>query len=115
MIGLIQIYYLFIYFLKYCRHHEGTISSRQLAEYTLALVALCKDPRRFHGHDLVSVLLHREPAHAQELALASLAACSAGARARRRHIRRLLDAASTPADHNLGSYYKTSIFLYNFF
>lgn len=84
------------------RHRETPVSSRQLAEYTLALVSLCKDPRRFHGHDLVGALLHREPAHAQELALASLAACSAGARARRRHIRRLLDAASAPADHNLG-------------
>lgn len=85
-----------------CRHRETPVSSRQLASYTLALVALCRDPRRFHSHDLVGALLHREPAHAHDLALASLAACAAGARARRRHVRRLLDAASAPADHNIG-------------
>lgn len=36
------------------RHHEPPISPGRLAQYTLALGAICKDPRDFHGHDLIS-------------------------------------------------------------
>jgi len=42
------------------RHHEIPISPTQLAEYCLALSALCYDPRQFHGHDLIGTLQHHE-------------------------------------------------------
>ncbi|KAG8234766.1 hypothetical protein J437_LFUL006598 [Ladona fulva] len=75
------------------RHHEAPISPGRLAHYTLALNAICRDPRRFHGHDLVGSLLHHESPSDQEFAIASLAACSSGAHVRKRQIRRLLDVA----------------------
>lgn len=84
------------------RHHESPPPLGCLAAYTLALGALCKDPRSFYGRDLVSALLHREPPHDLEFAYATLAACSSAAHVRRRHIRRLLDIANAAADHSLG-------------
>ncbi|CAG4934102.1 unnamed protein product [Colias eurytheme] len=83
------------------KHHESPPPLGRLAAYTLALGALCKDPRSFHGRDLVSALLHREPPHDLEFAYATLAACSSAAHVRRRHIRRLLDIANAAADHSL--------------
>ncbi|XP_026333134.1 uncharacterized protein CG3556 isoform X3 [Hyposmocoma kahamanoa] len=80
-------------------HH--VMLTLQLANNTLALGALCKDPRSFHGRDLVAALLHREPPHDLEFAYATLAACSSAAHVRRRHIRRLLDIANAAADHSL--------------
>lgn len=85
-----------------CRHHESPPPLGRLAAYTLALGALCKDPRSFHGRDLVAALLHREPPHDLEFAYATLAACSSAAHVRRRHIRRLLDIANAASDHSLG-------------
>ncbi|RVE47343.1 hypothetical protein evm_008024 [Chilo suppressalis] len=61
------------------KHHESPPPLGRLAAYTLALGALCKDPRSFHGRDLVP-----RPSHV-----------------RRRHIRRLLDIANAAADHSL--------------
>lgn len=86
------------------RHHESPPPLGRLAAYTLALGALCKDPRSFHGRDLVAALLHREPPHDLEFAYATLAACSSAAHVRRRHIRRLLDIANAAADHSLGTF-----------
>ncbi|CAG9559314.1 unnamed protein product [Danaus chrysippus] len=83
------------------KHHESPPPLGRLAAYTLALGALCKDPRSFHGRDLVAALLHREPPHDLEFAYATLAACSSAAHVRRRHIRRLLDIANAAADHSL--------------
>ncbi|XP_013188312.2 uncharacterized protein CG3556 [Amyelois transitella] len=83
------------------KHHESPPPLGRLAAYTLALGALCKDPRCFHGRDLVTALLHREPPHDLEFAYATLAACSSAAHVRRRHIRRLLDIANAAADHSL--------------
>lgn len=45
------------------RHHELPIAAAQLAEYCLALSALCYDPRQFHGHDLIGTLQHHEAPH----------------------------------------------------
>lgn len=53
-----------------------------------------KDPRRFHGHDLISILQHHEPPADDEFALSILAACSSSTHVRKRQIRRLLDIAS---------------------
>ncbi|XP_061722631.1 uncharacterized protein CG3556 isoform X1 [Cydia pomonella] len=83
------------------KHHESPPPLARLAAYTLALGALCKDPRSFHGRDLVAALLHREPPHDFDFAYATLAACSSAAHVRRRHIRRLLDIANAAADHSL--------------
>lgn len=83
------------------KHHESPPPLGRLAAYTLALGALCRDPRSFHGRDLVTALLHREPPHDLEFAYATLAACSSAAHVRRRHIRRLLDIANAAADHSL--------------
>ncbi|CAH0758884.1 unnamed protein product [Diatraea saccharalis] len=83
------------------KHHESPPPLGRLAAYTLALGALCKDPRAFYGRDLVAALLHREPPHDLEFAYATLAACSSAAHVRRRHIRRLLDIANAAADHSL--------------
>ncbi|XP_050667132.1 uncharacterized protein CG3556 isoform X2 [Leptidea sinapis] len=83
------------------KHHESPPPLARLAAYTLALGALCKDPRSFHSRDLVAALLHREPPHDLEFAYATLAACSSAAHVRRRHIRRLLDIANAAADHSL--------------
>lgn len=69
-------------------------NSERLAKYVLALGSLCKDPRRFHGHDLVTTLQHHEPTQDLEFALATLAACSSATHVRKRQIRRLLDIAS---------------------
>jgi len=86
-------------------HHHTLptpVDSDRLARYVLALGSLCKDSRRFHGHDLVAALQHHEPSQDQEFALATLAACSSAAHVRKRQIRRLLDIASGTTDHSVG-------------
>ncbi|XP_044763451.1 uncharacterized protein CG3556 [Coccinella septempunctata] len=83
------------------RHREIPITPPKLAQYALAVSALCKDPREFHGHDLISTLQHHEPVHDLEFAYASLAACSAKSHVRKKQIRRLLDIANTAKDHNI--------------
>lgn len=66
-----------------------------MARYILALGSLCKDPRNFHGHDLVAKLQHHDQDHQDhEFALATLASCSSATHVRKRQIRRLLDIAS---------------------
>uniref|UniRef100_A0A336MX42 CSON008831 protein n=1 Tax=Culicoides sonorensis TaxID=179676 RepID=A0A336MX42_CULSO len=77
-------------------HHlyPKPIDSDRLARYILALSSLCKNPRSFHGHDLVSTLQHHEPTADYEFALTALAACSSATHVRKRQIRRLLDIAS---------------------
>jgi gastric intrinsic factor len=86
------------------RHREG-FSPVRLARYTLALNAMCMDPRQFHGHDLIGTLQHHEPPTDYEFALTTLAACSAQAHVRKRQIRRLLDIANAAQDHNVGGFY----------
>ncbi|ENN78018.1 hypothetical protein YQE_05503, partial [Dendroctonus ponderosae] len=83
------------------RHHELPIAAAQLAEYCLALSALCYDPRQFHGHDLIGTLQHHEAPHDLDFAYATLAACTARAHVRKKQIRRLLDIANTAKDHNI--------------
>ena len=78
----------------------------RLARYTLALNALCMDPRQFYGHDLIGTLQHHEePPTDYEFALTTLAACNAQAHGRKRQIRRLLDITNAAQDHNLGSFF----------
>ncbi|XP_072392743.1 uncharacterized protein CG3556 [Diabrotica undecimpunctata] len=83
------------------RHHEVPITPPKLAQYCLALCAMCYDPRQFHGHDLIGSLQHHEPIHDIEFAYATLAACTARAHVRKKQIRRLLDIANTAKDHNI--------------
>ncbi|XP_046609384.1 uncharacterized protein CG3556 isoform X1 [Neodiprion virginianus] len=83
------------------RHHEIPYAPMRLAQYTLALNALCMDPRQFHGHDLIGTLQHHEPQLDFEFAFSTLAACSAQAHVRKRQIRRLLDIANAAQDHNI--------------
>lgn len=75
-----------------------------MARYTLALNSLCKDPRQFHGHDLIGTLLHHESQKDADFALSALSACSASAHVRKRQIRRLLDIANAVNDHNVGKF-----------
>ncbi|XP_071578365.1 uncharacterized protein CG3556 isoform X3 [Temnothorax nylanderi] len=82
------------------RHREG-FSPVQLARYTLALNAMCMDPRQFHGHDLIGTLQHHDPSTDYDFALTTLAACSAQAHVRKRQMRRLLDIANAAQDHNV--------------
>lgn len=107
------------------KHHvlPKPVNSDRLARYVLALGSLCKDPKRFHGHDLVAALQHHEPAQVfnksqehvatqdrnpvselqdQEFALTALAVCSSAAHVRKRQIRRLLDIASGVTDQSVG-------------
>lgn len=109
------------------RHHTlpKPVNLDKLARYVLALGSLCKDPKRFNGHDLVATLQHHEPTQVcnktdehfsegytcaysalqdQEFALTTLAACSSAAHVRKRQIRRLLDIASGVADQSVGKY-----------
>ncbi|XP_039297379.1 uncharacterized protein CG3556 [Nilaparvata lugens] len=82
--------------LQLWRHHETPpLTPGKIAMYALALTANCHDPRQFHGHDLIGSLLHHEAESDSEFALASLAICSSGAHVRKRHLRRLLDIASS--------------------
>lgn len=85
------------------RHHTlpKPLNLERLARYVLALGSLCKDPKHFHGHDLVATLQHHEPTQDIEFALTTLAACSSAAHVRKRQIRRLLDIASGVADQNV--------------
>ncbi|XP_036339314.1 uncharacterized protein CG3556 isoform X3 [Rhagoletis pomonella] len=85
------------------RHHTlpKPLNLEKLARYVLALGSLCKDPKHFHGHDLVATLQHHEPAQDNEFALATLSACSAAAHVRKRQIRRLLDIASGVTDQGV--------------
>ncbi|XP_076633617.1 uncharacterized protein CG3556 isoform X2 [Colletes latitarsis] len=83
------------------RHREIGFSPVRLARYTLALNAMCTDPRQFHGHDLIGTLQHHEPPTDYEFALTTLAACNAQAHVRKRQIRRLLDIANDYQDHNV--------------
>ncbi|XP_017756003.1 PREDICTED: uncharacterized protein CG3556 [Eufriesea mexicana] len=83
------------------RHREIGFSPCRLARYTLALNAMCTDPRQFHGHDLIGTLQHHEPPTDYEFALTTLAACNAQAHVRKRQIRRLLDIANAAQDHNV--------------
>lgn len=107
------------------RHHTlpKPIDLDKLARYVLALGSLCKDPKRFNGHDMVALLQHHEPVQVynksepnqstkirnpsselqdQEFALTTLAACSSAAHVRKRQIRRLLDIASGVTDQSVG-------------
>lgn len=108
------------------RHHTlpKPINLDKLARYVLALGSLCKDPKRYNGHDLVALLQHHEPVQVynksepnesaqirkspnsdlqdQEFALTTLAACSSAAHVRKRQIRRLLDIASGVTDQSVG-------------
>lgn len=85
------------------RHHllPKPVNLDKLARYVLALGSLCKDPKRFHGHDLVAILQHHEPTQDQEFALTTLAVCSSAAHVRKRQIRRLLDIASGVTDQSV--------------
>ncbi|XP_053998856.1 uncharacterized protein CG3556 [Hylaeus anthracinus] len=83
------------------RHREIGFSPVRLARYTLALNAMCTDPRQFHGHDLIGTLQHHEPPTDYEFALTTLAACNAQGHVRRRQIRRLMDIANDAQDHNV--------------
>ncbi|XP_057318775.1 uncharacterized protein CG3556 isoform X2 [Microplitis mediator] len=83
------------------RHREIGFSETNLARYTLALSALCMDPRQFHGHDLIGTLQHHEPPVDYDFALTTLAACSAQAHIRKRQIRRLLDITNAVQYHNI--------------
>ncbi|XP_055902811.1 uncharacterized protein CG3556 isoform X2 [Eupeodes corollae] len=85
------------------RHHTlpKPMNLDKLARYVLALGSLCKDPKRFHGHDLVVTLQHHEPAQDIEFALTTLSACSSAAHVRKRQIRRLLDIASGVTDQSV--------------
>lgn len=107
------------------RHHTlpKPVNLDKLARYVLALGSLCKDPKRFNGHDMVALLQHHEPVQVynkseqnqstkirnasselqdQEFALTTLAACSSAAHVRKRQIRRLLDIASGVTDQSVG-------------
>lgn len=70
------------------------IEPDRLARFILSLSSLCKDPRRFYGHDLVSLLQHHDTSQDDEFALGALAACSSSTHVRKKQIRRLLDIAS---------------------
>ncbi|KAL5275404.1 hypothetical protein ACFFRR_001344 [Megaselia abdita] len=85
------------------RHHNlpKPVNLDRLARYVLALGSLCKDPKRFYGHDLVALLQHHEPTQDNEFALTTLAACSSAAHVRKRQIRRLLDIASGVTDQSI--------------
>ncbi|KAH8270962.1 hypothetical protein KR044_005305 [Drosophila immigrans] len=85
------------------RHHTlpKPLNLDKLARYVLALGSLCKDPKHFHGHDLVATLQHHEPAQDIEFALTTLSACSSAAHVRKRQIRRLLDIASGVTDQSV--------------
>ncbi|XP_011251104.1 uncharacterized protein CG3556 isoform X2 [Camponotus floridanus] len=83
------------------RHREVGFSPVRLAHYTLAMNAMCMDPRQFYGHDLIGTLQHHEPPTDYEFTLTALAACSAQAHVRKRQMRRLLDIASTPQNYNI--------------
>ncbi|KAH8274644.1 hypothetical protein KR026_000279 [Drosophila bipectinata] len=85
------------------RHHTlpKPLDLDKLARYVLALGSLCKDPKHFHGHDLVATLQHHEPAQDLEFALTTLSACSSAAHVRKRQIRRLLDIASGVTDQSV--------------
>jgi gastric intrinsic factor len=78
--------------------HRATskpLTYERVARYILSLGSLCKDPRRFYGHDLVALLQHHESqSQDHEFALATLAACSSATHVRKKQIRRLLDIAS---------------------
>ncbi|XP_058466778.1 uncharacterized protein CG3556 [Malaya genurostris] len=80
------------------RHHSmpKPVNTDRVAKYILAMGALCKDGRHFHGHDLVATLEHHEHDQGQEyeFALTALAICSSATHVRKRQIRRLLDVAS---------------------
>ncbi|XP_033607650.1 uncharacterized protein CG3556 isoform X2 [Cryptotermes secundus] len=86
--------------LQLWRHHDSPMIPGRLAQYSLALNAICRDPRQFHGHDLIGSLQHHEAALDFEFAFSSLAVCSSGTHVRKRQIRRLLDIAVMPGDHN---------------
>uniref|UniRef100_A0A1B0FJY2 Uncharacterized protein n=1 Tax=Glossina morsitans morsitans TaxID=37546 RepID=A0A1B0FJY2_GLOMM len=85
------------------RHHTlpRPLNLQKLARYVLALGSLCKDPKHFHGHDLVATLQHHEPTQDIEFALTTLSACSSAAHVRKRQIRRLLDIASGVTDQSV--------------
>lgn len=74
----------------------------RLAGYTLALNALCLDPRQFYGHDLIGTVQHHDPPADYDFAYMTLASCGAQAHVRKRQIRRLLDIANAAQDHNVG-------------
>ncbi|KAK6620644.1 hypothetical protein RUM43_010939 [Polyplax serrata] len=73
------------------RRHETPPSPKDLALYSMALNSLCRDPRQFYGHDLISNINHQEMLLDLEFAVSSLAICISGNHVRKRQIRRLLD------------------------
>uniref|UniRef100_A0ABD2WGG0 Uncharacterized protein n=1 Tax=Trichogramma kaykai TaxID=54128 RepID=A0ABD2WGG0_9HYME len=87
--------------LQLWRHRDIGGSPLRLARYTIALNAMCMDPRQFYGHDLIGTLQHRETPTDYEFTLSALAACNAQAHVRKRQMRRLLDIAHTAQDHTI--------------
>lgn len=80
------------------RKHENPLRAGRLAQYVYALQAVCKNPRDFHGHDLVAVLEHMETYRPFELGYVILAQCNTGAHIRKKHLRLLLDAFDNLTD-----------------
>ncbi|XP_031635116.1 uncharacterized protein CG3556 [Contarinia nasturtii] len=80
-------------------HHHHAVMPRnfdvaELALFTLALGALCKDPKHFmNQHDLLTMLQHHESNDDQIFALSTFAVCSLGEHVRKRQIRQLIDIA----------------------
>lgn len=88
--------------LRLWKHEQAPPTPGHLALNVLALVALCRDPQSFHGRDLVAMLERQEGAGSPfETAFSRLAACSAGRRPRRRHLRALLDLLQHEGIHSI--------------
>lgn len=84
------------------RRHETPPSPKDLALYSMALNSLCRDPRQFYGHDLISNINHQEMLLDLEFAVSSLAICISGNHVRKRQIRRLLDITEQNKEVTVG-------------
>jgi len=88
--------------LRLWKHQLAPPTPGHLALNVLALVALCRDPKSFHGRDLVAMLEHDEGVGSPfEEAFSRLVQCSAGRRPKRRHLRQLIDILDRDGIHSI--------------
>uniref|UniRef100_T1IVF5 DUF4430 domain-containing protein n=1 Tax=Strigamia maritima TaxID=126957 RepID=T1IVF5_STRMM len=91
----------------FSRNRESPLHAGRVAQFINSLVSVCKDPRNFHGHDLVAMMDHMESPHAFEFSYVILALCNAGSHVRKKQVRRLLkiiDSSEASHNHDLLSY-----------
>jgi len=91
-----------VQFISSFRQHDSPPVPSEIAEYSLALSSICRDPRQFYGIDLIGIITHHELLLEHELAVVSLAVCASGGHVRKRQLRGLLEITESHENLSIG-------------